>query len=171
MLARPSRICCAGRRVGRRRCPGDRRRAGDGGGQRRCGELTTGGTPGGSSTAWSRREIWRRCSATSLVDPGRHRTRRRDRQLRDLNLRARAFVLRSLTGAASVDWLARFTRLVDAAIVGRLISLTAWRGRRAAGVSAARPGREESSTLAPPALGHRRPTRTDRDHLACAMRA
>ena len=31
------------------------------------------------------------------------------RQLRDLNLRARAFVLRSLTGAASVDWLARFT--------------------------------------------------------------
>ena len=45
------------------------------------------------------------------------------RQLRALNLRARAFVLRSLTGAASVDWLARFTHLVDAAIAGRLISV------------------------------------------------
>ena len=72
------------------------------------------------------------------------------RQLRHLNLRARAFVLRSLTGAASVDWLARFTHLVDAAIVGRLISFTGSRSLEGCWCFSDSAGREESlTTLAP----------------------
>ena len=45
-------------------------------------------------------------------------------ELRALNHRARAFALEYLTGARSVDWLARFTTLVDQAIVTRVIALT-----------------------------------------------
>jgi CBS domain-containing protein len=44
-------------------------------------------------------------------------------ELRALNHRARALTLRFLTSAVSADWLARFTRLVDAAIVARVIAL------------------------------------------------
>jgi CBS domain-containing protein len=46
------------------------------------------------------------------------------RSLADLNQRARAFVLRRLTSAAAVEWLARFTSLVDAGIVRRLIAIS-----------------------------------------------
>ncbi len=44
--------------------------------------------------------------------------------LRDINGRARAFALAHLAGASSADWLARFTHLVDRAIVSRLVMLT-----------------------------------------------
>jgi len=43
--------------------------------------------------------------------------------LRDLNQRARALTLQHLTGAASVDWLARFTTQTDIRIVKRIIAL------------------------------------------------
>jgi len=43
--------------------------------------------------------------------------------LRALNARARAFTLASLAGADAVDWLSRFTHLVDAGIVSCLIAL------------------------------------------------
>jgi len=43
--------------------------------------------------------------------------------LRDLNRRARAFVLQHLTSAAAVDWLTRFTMQTDVSIVGRIIAL------------------------------------------------
>ncbi|HZJ31207.1 MAG TPA: putative nucleotidyltransferase substrate binding domain-containing protein [Vicinamibacterales bacterium] len=44
-------------------------------------------------------------------------------ELRALNHRARAFALQYLESAHSVDWLARFTALVDDAIVTRVIAL------------------------------------------------
>ena len=44
-------------------------------------------------------------------------------ELRSLNHRARAFALDYLASARSVDWLARFTKLADEAIVGRIIDL------------------------------------------------
>ena len=40
-----------------------------------------------------------------------------------LNQRARAFALQHLTSAAAVDWLARFTTLIDSGILGRIIEL------------------------------------------------
>jgi CBS domain-containing protein len=49
-------------------------------------------------------------------------------ELRALNHRARAFALQYLESARSVDWLARFTTLVDEAIVTRLIALAATEG-------------------------------------------
>lgn len=45
-------------------------------------------------------------------------------ELRALNHRARAIALEYLTSARSVDWLARFTRLVDEAILARLVLLS-----------------------------------------------
>jgi CBS domain-containing protein len=45
-------------------------------------------------------------------------------ELRALNHRARAFALQYLENARSVDWLARFTVLVDDAIVTRVIELS-----------------------------------------------
>jgi CBS domain-containing protein len=44
-------------------------------------------------------------------------------ELRALNHRARAFALEYLENARSVDWLARFTTLVDSSIVARVITL------------------------------------------------
>ena len=43
--------------------------------------------------------------------------------LRRLNQRARALALQHLTSAVSVDWLAQFTHLADAAILDRVIAL------------------------------------------------
>jgi CBS domain-containing protein len=45
------------------------------------------------------------------------------RELRELNQRARALTLEYLTGAAAVEWLARLTHLIDAAIVRRILAL------------------------------------------------
>jgi CBS domain-containing protein len=45
-------------------------------------------------------------------------------ELRELNQRARALSLEYLTGAPAVEWLARLTHLIDAAIVTRLLALT-----------------------------------------------
>ena len=90
------------------------------------------------------------------------------RQLRDLNLRARAFVLRSLTGAASVDWLARFTHLVDAAIAGRLISFTGPRSLKGCWCFSDSAGREESLTTLAPHLVVIVDAERDRDHLVSA---
>ena len=43
--------------------------------------------------------------------------------MRELNQRARALTLEYLTGAAAVEWLARLTHLIDAAIVRRILAL------------------------------------------------
>ena len=90
------------------------------------------------------------------------------RQLRDLNLRARAFVLRALTGAASVEWLARFTHLVDAAIAGRLISFTGPRSLKGCWCFSDSAGREESLTMLAPHLVVIVDAERDRDHLVNA---
>jgi CBS domain-containing protein len=45
------------------------------------------------------------------------------RELRELNQRARTLTLEYLTGAAAVEWLARLTHLIDAAIVRRVLAL------------------------------------------------
>jgi CBS domain-containing protein len=44
-------------------------------------------------------------------------------ELRELNQRARALTLEYLSGAAAVEWLARLARLIDAAIVTRILAL------------------------------------------------
>ena len=90
------------------------------------------------------------------------------RQLRDLNVRARAFVLRSLTGAASVDWLARFTHLVDVAIVGRLIGFTGSPRLNGCWCFCDAAGREESLTALAPDLVVIADAEHDRDDLAGA---
>ena len=51
-------------------------------------------------------------------------------ELRALNHRARAFALEYLESARSVDWLARFTTLVDTSIVARVITLAGRGGFR-----------------------------------------
>src|SRR4029079_2254771 len=43
-------------------------------------------------------------------------------ELHELNQRVRAMALASLTGAASVPWLAKLTNLADAALVSRLLT-------------------------------------------------
>ena len=73
-------------------------------------------------------------------------------ELRALNQRARAFVLDQLTSAASTDWLARFTHVVDAAILGRVAALTGIDGRSASWCFAGSSGRSESLTALAPAL-------------------
>jgi CBS domain-containing protein len=45
-------------------------------------------------------------------------------QLRRLNLRGRACAVQHLTSAASTDWIARFTGLVDLGILTRILALT-----------------------------------------------
>ena len=45
------------------------------------------------------------------------------RELRELNRRWRAFLREALTGAATVEWPARFTHLFDSAIVARMVAL------------------------------------------------
>ena len=45
-------------------------------------------------------------------------------QLRSLNQRARACALQHLTSAASTDWIARFSALVDVGILTRILALT-----------------------------------------------
>jgi signal-transduction protein with cAMP-binding, CBS, and nucleotidyltransferase domain len=72
-------------------------------------------------------------------------------QLRDLNQRARMFALEHLTGAASVEWLARFTHLVDVAILTRVVSIAAADALPASWCVSSSAGRLESLTmLAPP---------------------
>lgn len=67
--------------------------------------------------------------------------------LRDLNQRARAFTLQYLTGAASFDWLARFTSLTDAGIVRRIIALSDAAELPACWCFCGSPGRGESLTM------------------------
>ena len=71
-------------------------------------------------------------------------------QLRELNQRARAFVLRYLAGATSVDWLARFTSVVDGAIVSRLIRLAGVEESAACWCFSGAAGRAESLTIVAP---------------------
>ena len=73
-------------------------------------------------------------------------------ELRALNQRARAFVLEQLTSAASADWLARFTHVVDAAILTRVAGLTGIDRRTASWCFGGSSGRRESLTALAPAL-------------------
>jgi CBS domain-containing protein len=70
--------------------------------------------------------------------------------LRRLNHRARALALRHLTSAASVDWLARFTHLVDAAILGRVVALAGQEHLGACWCFCGSSGRAESLHLVQP---------------------
>lgn len=45
-------------------------------------------------------------------------------ELRELNQRARAFTLDALSGPGAVEWLARLTHLVDAAIVSQILAIS-----------------------------------------------
>jgi CBS domain-containing protein len=72
--------------------------------------------------------------------------------LQSLNQRARAFALHQLTGAGSVEWVARFLHLADVALVRRLI---AWGGAETDGACwclCGAAGRAESLTRAAPSV-------------------
>ena len=73
-------------------------------------------------------------------------------QLRAVNQRARALILRYLTGAASVDWLARFASLVDVSIVKRLIALGGQETASSCWCFCGAAGRGESLTMHAPQL-------------------
>ena len=70
--------------------------------------------------------------------------------LRELNQRARAFVLQYLTSAASFDWLGRFTSLTDASIARRIIELADPEELPACWCFCGSPGRGESLTMLAP---------------------
>jgi CBS domain-containing protein len=72
--------------------------------------------------------------------------------LRDINRRARALALDYLTSASAVEWLARLTHLVDAAIVRRLLTLQDVSPSGDCWCFAGSSGREESLTALAPHL-------------------
>ena len=73
-------------------------------------------------------------------------------ELRELNQRARAFILAHLAGAPSVEWLARFAHRVDAAILARVLHITGTAGLPVAWCFAGSAGRAESLTVLAPLL-------------------
>jgi CBS domain-containing protein len=73
-------------------------------------------------------------------------------QLRGCNHRARALVLRYLTAADAVDWLARFAALIDDAIVGRVLTLTGASSTPGCWAVVGAAGRRESLTRHMPSL-------------------
>ncbi len=73
-------------------------------------------------------------------------------ELRTLNRRARAFTLDALTGAASVEWLARLAHLIDAAIVTRILAVTGAERGPGCWCFGGSSGRAESLTLQSPSL-------------------
>ena len=87
---------------------------------------------------------------TTLV--GQIRGAASTRELRELNLRARAFTLDYLSGAASVEWLARFTHLVDVAILSRVVALSGASQVAGCWCFFGAAGRSESLTLLAPEL-------------------
>jgi CBS domain-containing protein len=73
-------------------------------------------------------------------------------ELREINRRARALTLNYLTSASAVEWLARFTHLVDVAIVRKLLSLLDAAPIADCWCFAGSSGREESLTALAPHL-------------------
>ena len=73
-------------------------------------------------------------------------------ELRELNQRARALTLEYLTGAAAVEWLARLTHLIDAAIVRRILALAGVEHPPGCWCFAGSSGRGESLTKLAPHL-------------------
>jgi signal-transduction protein with cAMP-binding, CBS, and nucleotidyltransferase domain len=73
-------------------------------------------------------------------------------ELRELNHRSRAFLLKFLTGAASVEWLARFAHVIDVAIVIRINALIAAEPMPGCWCFGSSSGRAESLTALAPHL-------------------
>lgn len=73
-------------------------------------------------------------------------------KLRELNHRARAVTLQYLTGAPSLDWLARFVSLTDVNIVKRIVALEGAEAASACWCVCGASGREESLTRCAPQL-------------------
>jgi CBS domain-containing protein len=73
-------------------------------------------------------------------------------ELRELNRRARAFILEHLAGAPAVEWLARFAHGVDAAILTRVLHITGAADLPVAWCFAGSSGRAESLTCLAPLL-------------------
>jgi CBS domain-containing protein len=73
-------------------------------------------------------------------------------ELHEINRRARAFTLTYLTSASAVEWLARLMRLVDVAIVTRLLHLLDSTPAADCWCFAGSSGREESLTAVAPHL-------------------
>ena len=73
-------------------------------------------------------------------------------ELGGLNQRTRAFVLEHLAGPSSVDWLARFCHIVDAAMLTRVVELVGADRRSASWCFGGSSGRAESLTMLAPML-------------------
>ena len=73
-------------------------------------------------------------------------------ELRQLNQRSRAFALEFLTSAASADWLARLTHVIDVAIVTRVVALTGGERMPGCWCFCGSSGRAESLTKLAPHL-------------------
>ena len=73
-------------------------------------------------------------------------------ELRGLNRRARAFTLEGLTGVSSVEWLGRFTHLVDVAITARALAMLGAPSGHACWCFCASSGRGEALTAIAPHL-------------------
>ena len=73
-------------------------------------------------------------------------------ELRELNRRARAFILEQLVGAPAVEWLARFAHRVDAGILASVLRITGAADLPVAWCFAGSAGRAESLTCLAPLL-------------------
>jgi CBS domain-containing protein len=115
--------------------------------------ITDDGTPAGRAQA-----VVTRGDLSALVgdDPAallrRARAAARTQELSDVNQRARAFVLEHLAGPSSVEWLTRFTSLVDATILRRVLVLAGAADVPACWCFAGSAGRAELLTKAVPAV-------------------
>jgi len=72
--------------------------------------------------------------------------------LRELNQRARSFILEYLTSASASDWLCGFAMSVDTNIVKRLVALTVPEGARVSWCFFGHSGRAEALTMAAPQI-------------------
>jgi CBS domain-containing protein len=113
--------------------------------------ITNDGTPAGTVNAVvSARDLGTVFGDRPLALLNDIRTAESTAALRVANHRARAFALRHLTSAVSVDWLSRLLHVVDTAIVRRLVAFAGAEALPACWCFAGSSGRSESPTrLAP----------------------
>ena len=113
--------------------------------------ITVDGTPGGRVQALVTRDALAPLFGDNPAALLRElRTAASTAQLRELNRRARAFILEHLAGAPSVEWLTRFAHRIDSAILTRVLHLTGSAALPVAWCFAGSAGRAESLTALAP---------------------
>jgi CBS domain-containing protein len=115
--------------------------------------VTSDGSPGGQlQTLVTSRDIARAFGDQPVSILQEIRLAPNTQTLRELNHRARAFALRCLTSAASLDWVARFAFLTDVNILKRIIRLAGGEESPACWCFCGASGRGESPTRHAPQL-------------------